>query len=77
MDESTEKAELIQVDLSTDSIIAGLFALLRETNPSAYNLFMNKNREGFFEQLQSKSSLNKLADQLLDTIQKRKTENAG
>lgn len=76
MDDSSEKNEIIQLDISTESIITRCLDQIKETNLKAYEMLIDRIQKGFFEQPQTKSALNKLTDQLLDTIQKKETKNA-
>lgn len=54
---------------TAESVITAALATLPKNNPIAYGILCTLNREGFFEKPQLKSSFNKIAKQLIDTIQ--------
>ncbi len=67
--ETNESSNIVQ------AIIAKEIASLEKQNPPAFTLLQTLIKEGYFDSLQSKNSINFLTKRLLNTIQSGEKEN--
>jgi hypothetical protein len=68
--------EHLSINMKLGDLIEDHLAGLASQNPDVHNIILEKIRNGFFEESQSRKAFDELADQILHSIAQPEEENA-